>query len=689
MGMVYMRRYKLPLIMQSELAECGIACLAMVSSYYGRHYTLSEIRHVSDATLKGINLSKLKEISGSIGLKSVVLRVELSQLSTLTTPCILHWDSNHFVVLKKVTPNYLFLHDPARGAIKISMNEADFSFTGIAVEFSPAENFSIKPRQRNKNIILRSVLGTKKLALGKLLLMSVLIQLVYLLMIKISQAEIDSAGFILNNNSSVIVIIFSMIFLKLIEVSSIAIRSFMLSVVSTKINYEFSLATINHMVRLPLSFFLNRHVGDISSRFGAIEKIRSTITDGFVEGVVDGVIAIFTLLAIFIISLKIALIVILSTALYLLSTAFFENKTKQVQSESLYARSCEFSNFIETIKAITPIKVFSKESFRVDQWKSKFIKSLNSLTKLAWYKTLYDSYKNIVFGFEFILVLLIGCRLMLNKEITIGVLYALLAYRSQYLYSIEKLGSKIHQFVLLDINLSRLNEITAEPIEHQYRQEICKEPHLDFKLSGLEVKDLSFAYSDHQVFKNINFSIPHGECVVITGSSGCGKTTLLKILMGIMVPSAGELLVSNISIYPQHVNCYRGVISGVLQDDILLTGTIAGNISFFDRRVDMDKVKHCAALAGIIDEVMMLPMGFDTLIGDMGSVFSGGQRQRILLARALYAQPAFLFLDEATSHLDITKEREVNMNIRSLNMTTIMIAHRKETIDMADRVIQI
>lgn len=685
-----MPRQRLPIVMQSELAECGIACITMIANYFGNKYTLSDIRHTTKSTLKGFTIWQLKQIAQKIGFNATVLRINLEQLATLSSPCLIHWNTNHFLVLKEFRNDYILAHDPARGLRKISIEEVNKYFTGIILELRPnGQHIDINMPPKSQRLF-KTILLSNLSSIAKLFIISIAIQCCFLFSIKITQNMIDRVS-ISSSTNILLAPLLAILGIKLMETSCIALRSFMVARISSVVNHQFAFSVINHLIKLPSTFFENRHLGDIMSRFGGIEKIRSAITEGFVESLVDGLVASVTLLAMAYLNLKITLIILVTSLIYFTLRFTYENEAKRLQEEALYARSYELSNFLETLKGITAIKVFTKEEIRVKTWFNKFIYSLNALTKIAWHKAIYDSGKNFILNVDLTLTLMISCLLLANQQLTLGMLYAVLAYRVQYISAIEKLGEKLQQYRLIKLHIERLHELTSEPTELKDNESKCNKTHNDFEQMTLITNNLRYTYTDDSppLFNNLNLKIQKGECVAITGPSGCGKTTLLKILMGLVPPTRGQLIINDTDIYPLHTKCYRKRIASVLQDDILLSGNIAENISFFDPLMDMERVKHCAELAGMIDEIFEYPMGFGTLVGDMGSVLSGGQKQRILLARALYVQPKILFLDEASSHLDAKKEYEVNKNLRNLNMTIVMVAHRKETIDIADRTIEI
>jgi ATP-binding cassette, subfamily B, bacterial CvaB/MchF/RaxB len=266
-------------------------------------------------------------------------------------------------------------------------------------------------------------------------------------------------------------------------------------------------------------------------------------------------------------------------------------------------------------------------------------------------------------------------------------LFAYIAYKDQFAMRVTGLIDQLIAFRTLGLHVQRLGDIvTAEPEDNDAVDLL---PMHRPPVASLQVQGLSFAYAPGEapVLDSVTLSIEEGESVAIVGPSGCGKTTLLKLMVGILAPQGGEVLVGGVPIRRMGRRAYRAMIGTVMQDDQLLAGSIGDNIAFFDAQIDQERVRECARIAAIDDDIEQMPMGYGTLIGDMGAAISGGQKQRILLARALYKQPKILFLDEATSHLDVALERRVNEAISGLNITRVIVAHRPETIARAGRVI--
>ena len=301
---------------------------------------------------------------------------------------------------------------------------------------------------------------------------------------------------------------------------------------------------------------------------------------------------------------------------------------------------------------------------------------------------IYQFLHKIIFGIEYVLVVLFGALEVMKGSFSIGMLFAYISYRQQFVARAQSMVDKIIEYKMITLHLERVADIVLNEVEKDDNKNfISKAP-----IKGdLEVKNMSFKYSEQgsYIFKDLSFNIKAGQSVAIVGPSGCGKTTLIKVMMNLLTDVSGDILVDGKAIDKIGINSYRSQIAAVMQEDILLSGSIAENISFFDDKLDMKRIHAVATLAVIHEDIMQMPMGYESLVGDMGSSLSGGQKQRILLARALYANPKILFLDEATSHLDKNNESIINKNIQKLGITRIIVAHRKETVSMVDKIINL
>ena len=339
---------------------------------------------------------------------------------------------------------------------------------------------------------------------------------------------------------------------------------------------------------------------------------------------------------------------------------------------------------METIRAVQSLKVFGKEIQRQTLWHNCYADSVNIGIRTQKLSLVFSIVNSMLFSIENIVVIYLGTKAIISSEISIGMLMAFMSYKGQFTGKASALINQAIEYKMLSMHLSRVADIAMTDIEKG-----LDDSSNSAELTGeLSLKNLSFRYDNTQpyIFENVNFTFNKGESVAIIGGSGGGKTTLLKVMIGLFHPEQGGVEVNGLPITAIGLRNYRSQISAVMQDDQLLSGSLSENISFSDPEIDNDRIEECARLAAIYDDIMQMPMGFNSLVGDMGTSLSGGQKQRVLLARALYKQPKILFLDEATSNLDTKLESAVNAAVKKLNITRIIIAHRPETIRSADRI---
>lgn len=692
---------RLPVIVQTEVAECGLACLAMIAGFYGYTTDLASLRRKFSISSRGTNLKQLMDIAGDAHLSTRALRLECEDLVQLQLPCILHWDLNHFVVLKAVKRKKIVVHDPMIGERQLSLDEFSRHFTGVAVELMPTPEFE---KGEDKQLLKIShfwsrVVGLKR-SLILILILSMLLQVFGIVSPFYMQIIIDDV-ILRNDYNLMIVLAIGFGLLMLIQVATTALRQFVILYASNLLSMQMSANLFRHLIRLPMEYFSKRHMGDIVSRFGSLGNVRQLLTTGLITAIVDGLMGLATLIAMFFYSVSLTLVVISIVALYAVLRWAFFRPFRMLTEESIIAGASENSHFMESVRAMQTIKLFQRENDRQSQWQNRLAEVINKNIRLANWGVFYEILNGLLFGIENILIIYLAADAVMGNVMSIGMLYAFLSYKARFIGAMDGLISQFIELKMLDLHLGRLADIAytkpessfsfeggfSLPASHRDTQD---ETPSSSKLTGrIEVRNLSYSYSevDPPVFEDLNFSIEPGETVAIIGPSGCGKTTLLKCLMGLIMPSGGDIVIDGTSLH--RLPHYRQQIAGVMQDDALLSGSIADNIACFDHNLDLNRVNFCANLANVHQDVMRMPMQYHTLVGDMGTTLSGGQKQRIILARALYRAPRILFLDEATSHLDSVSESVVNRNIKSLPITRVVVAHRQETIASADRVISL
>ncbi|MEC8377139.1 MAG: peptidase domain-containing ABC transporter [Pseudomonadota bacterium] len=727
------KKARVPVVLQSEAAECGLACLNMIAQFYGDKRDLTVLRQQLCVSLRGATLKDVMHIATSMGFQTRALKIEMDDLSSLTCPAILHWNMNHFVVLTGVKSNKVWINDPAVGLRKLSLAEASRSITGIALEVKPSDDFTPEknsPRLRLASFFSKAI-GFKR-NLATLLALSVALQIFALASPYYMQTVIDDV--LTHNNDALLkALAIGFSFLLFIEVFTGIVRKLLVLSVSTRVQLQLSASVFKHLLSLPLDYFAKRHIGDIVSRFGSLAHIREFLTTGVVTAVLDGVMAIITLVVMAMYSIKLSATVLVVMALYLAIRLCLLPVMKRLTTEKIALSASEQSHFMESVRASLPIRVYQQGAVRHSDWQNKLVASLNKDILLGKINIGSASANQVLFGVENLIVVYIGATLVMDNELTIGMLLAFIAYKTRFVGAIDGIVGKLIELKMLNVHFARLSDILfTAPTTHQLTFEqnptlnSSSSKHCDntsatnqLSLNAMTAEHIGYRYGENSewVFRNLNIAVKAGEIIAIVGDSGSGKSTLLKCLMGLYPLCEGKLkhfhaaasktsegLLSQQNSsqpYSSEANSSEACspqchsieerapikVASVLQEDTCLSGTIADNISCFEDNPSIEKIVRSAQLACLHDEIAAMPMQYFTLIGDMGSSLSGGQKQRLLLARALYQSPDILFLDEASSHLDIENEAKINAHLKSLNITRIIVAHRPQSIAIADRVL--
>lgn len=678
---------KLPLILQTEATECGLACLGMVAGYHKYNTDLRTLRGQFQISLKGARLADLIQIATRMDLETRAVKLELDDLKQLKLPCILHWDFNHFVVLKKVSGKTITIHDPAAGIRKLSFAEASKSFTGVALECWPNTHF--KPKEEKQTISLRGLLGRVSgisRSFGQIIILALALEVFALVSPFFLQWVIDNV-IVSEDRDLLTTLAIGFGLLMVMQQAVTTIRSWVIMYMGTTLNIQWRANVFSHLIRLPTTYFEKRHLGDVVSRFGAIDQIQKTLTTSFLEAILDGLMTVVTLAMMFFYSSTLGWIAVGTMFLYAMIRWAWYRPLRNATEDQIIHAAKQQSHFLETIRGVKAIKLFQRHNERRSSWLTLLVDQINADLRTQKLQLFYSLLHGLLFGAENILILWLGAKLVMDGNFSVGMLMAFNSYKGQFDTRVSSLIDKYFELKMLQLQGERLADIVLTKPETSQEQintsiDISLEP-------SIEVSNLRFRYAEQEplVLDGVNLKIAAGESIAIVGPSGCGKTTLINVMLGILSATEGDVLIGGTSTKLLGIDSLRRMVGTVMQDDVLFAGSIADNISFFDPHADQKWINDCAQMAAISADITAMPMAYNTLVGDMGTVLSGGQKQRILLARALYKRPKILFLDEATSHLDIAREQQVNASVKSLNMTRIIVAHRPETIATASRVI--
>ncbi len=683
------------LVLQTEASECSLACLVMVSNTHGLSTDLFELRRRFSVSLKGATLHQLMAYAASLNFTTRPLRLEVEELSQLQLPCILQWNLNHFVVLKKVARNHIVVLDPAVGERRLKLDEVSRSFTGVALELTP--NAQFEATDQRKKIALSAltgkVLGLKR-SLFQIFGIALALQLFASASPLLNQLVVDDAIATYDKDLLTVLVIGFAVLLLIQTLLGLA-RSWMVMVLGMSLSLQWVSNVFSHLVRLPVDFFEKRHLGDIVSRFGSVGAIQRTLTTSVIEAVLDGMMSVAALGMMLLYSPTLTAVVLVAVAAYGLLRWAAYRPFRDASAERLIVAARENTHFLESLRAIVPLKLFGREQERRARWQNLLIEVQNRDVRTAKMGIAFSTANTFIFGLENLVVLWLGAGLVMQTTtsvgsqsqaiFTIGMLFAFISYKGQFTGRLTALINFVVDIKMLGLHAERLADIAlAEPEKDDVPDNTLS--HLEPRI---ELRNVSFRYGEGEpwILKDTSLVLEPGESVAIVGPSGCGKTTLLKIILGLRKPVEGEVLYGGLPVRQLGLQNYRRLIGTVMQEDTLLAGSILDNITFFDVQADAAQAEQCAKLAAVHADIVRMPMGYQTLVGDMGSALSGGQKQRVLLARALYKQPKVLALDEATSHLDMANEKLVTQELAKLPITRIIVAHRPETIAGAQRVV--
>lgn len=697
------------LVRQAESGECGLAALAMVASAHGHRFTLRDLRRQLPSASRGTSFARLIQDAGSLGLAARAVEVGPADLTALRLPAILHWEHRHFVVLQSVgRRGDAVVLDPAVGRRVLTPEEITRGFTGYALELWPDGQPTLTriPPSLTLRHYVAATPGFSR-SVGLLTLVSLGLEVAVLTAPLLGQWVVDR---VIGQKRPELLDVLALTFVAFFTLQAVLgwIRGRLAVRFGETLSFEWKRRIFEHLVRLPVRFFAHRHLGDVISRFNATEDIRRTLTSSALEAVLDAVFGLAALAIMAHYSPLLAGIVVLAVGVYAAARWVTWQPILQASEEGFAFSGKEHAHLVETLRAITPLKLFGAERERSARWGVLAGEVRERRTRVATLTSTLAALSTLIFGLETVAVFYFGASMVMTPGagMTIGMLIAFVAYKAQFTARMSRFIDHVSDFRMLSLHFERLADIadeTPEFVDADVSADAAPGPvtapepaHVSGDSSDgdppiLELRDIWFRYADTEpwILRGVQLRVDAGEMLAIVGPSGSGKSTLLKVLLGLMPPTRGALLYQGKPIEASGIAAYRRAVAAVMQDDLLLSGSVAQNICFFEAEPDTARVEEAARKACILNDVMQLPLRFDTEVGDLGSSLSGGQRQRIILARAIYRQPRVLVLDEATSHLDMAAEEIVSRELSAMALTRIVVAHRPATIRDAHRVLRL
>lgn len=675
-----------PALLQSGMVECAHACLAMVAGHHGQRWTVEQMRGRFPPSSRGTSLSHLASMAREIGLDSRFYRAEPSHLTKLALPCILHWDLTHFVVLESISKGGFVILDPASGRQSVSSDELAKRFTGIALELSPALNFNAKIVENDATalkMIWQGFWSSRSTLLWSTVL-AVMLECIALISPVFIQKATD---LVLPAGDRSLLGLLTIAFAAAVILQGLValVRSHVLVRLAEQLTVKWGGAVAGKLLQLPYLFFMQRSMSDINSRFGSIAEIQRVVTHRFIEGLLDGVTSAICLVILVSYSPLLALLTLAMLALYAILRIATNDLLAGATETSIRAQSGQQGSLLEILHGIHSVKASASESIMLGRYSRKAADAAVSARRVQWLTSVIGETGQTILRLHWVLAVAAGTYLAIAGQFTAGMLVAYITYASQFSLRSTRMLDLVAEWRLVKLHGSRLADIVAAKDGQAAAIASASQ-------DGIEVtlRSVRFRYDDAGpwVLDRVDLDVIKGECVAITGRSGSGKSTLAKVLVGLVDVQEGSVGVGTGSAESVDRKDFLARVSCVMQDDQLFSGTLAENVAMFLPGFDRQKVIEACKSAQIHDEIMLMPMRYDTRVIDLGASLSGGQKQRIMLARALFRDPEILILDEASSHLDQNNERLINRAISALQVTRIIIAHRQETLAIADRVLE-
>lgn len=674
---------QVPVLLQLTPTECAAACLAMILSYYGHNIRVSECRELIGIGRDGSTALAIARVARRFGLRARAYSVEQADFRHLRLPAIVHWEFDHFVVLERWSPRHASVVDPAVGRRRVDAAEFDDAFTGVVLIFEPGAGF--RTRRRTGQPLLRHYMLTYFLSAPALLLQllgaSLLLLVLGLGLPLFTKVLVDTvlpyrmAGMVGILGAGLLIIVLS-------QAISQYLRALLLVYTQARFDSQMMLDFFEHLLSLPFRFFQQRTSGDLLMRLGSNTMIRELLTNQTLSTVLDGIFVIFYLAILLtsapLFGLLVLAIGVIQGALVWGTTA----RLNALTARDLAAQAESQAYLVEALKGIATLKAAGAEDQVLSRWSDLFFRHLGCSVQRSQLSAIINTAMTTMRSFAPLALLWIGALWVLDGKMTLGTMLALNAVATSFLTPLTSLVMTAQQFQLAGAYLDRIADVTLAQPEQNPLIVLDAPP-----LSGqIEFRDVSFRYDPEgpPVLQHVTFAVAPGQKVALVGPTGSGKSTLAFLMLGFYTPTGGEIFYDDIPLLQLNHRSVRRQFGAVLQDTTLFSGSIRQNICANDPDLPLTQIMKAAHQAAIHEEIMRMPMAYETYVGEGGSALSGGQRQRLAIARALVRTPVFLLLDEATSHLDMISERLVDENLSALDCTRVVIAHRLSTIRNAD-----
>ena len=683
-------RAHVPVIMQMEALECGAASLAMVMAYYGKWVPLEQVRLDCGVSRDGSNARNMLFAARSYGFEAQGFRCETAALRDgIELPCIIHWNFNHFVVLDGFRGNYAWINDPARGEVKVPLEEFDRAFTGVCLQIVPGEDFEPSGKRKSTLAFARSRLKGAGAAVAFVLLSTVIGYLFGIINPAFSRFFMDRllTG---ENRELLYPFLLLMIAMGLAQV----IVSWVQAVYSLKINGKMAIVGSSEfmwkVLRMPTEFFSQRLAGDILQRQGTNASIASTLVNTLTPLLLNTMMMIVYLVVMLRCSVLLTVVGLVTIVLNLLVSQLISAKRVNITRVQLRDAGKLSAATVSGIQMVETIKSSGAENGYFQKW-AGYQASVNAQSvRFARLNQILGMIPSALSAIADALVLILGVLLAMQGKFTLGMIMLFQGFLNSFMSPAMMIISAGQSLQEMRTDMERVEDVMQYPTDPHFSDAPLSEDEDYSKLSGeVEIKNISFGYSrlGQPLIRDFSMHIRPGSRVAFVGPSGCGKSTLSKLISGLYRPWSGEILFDGKPIESIDRSVFTGSVAVVDQDIVLFEDTIAGNIKMWDESIEDFEMILAARDAQIYDDIMARDGGFYGTLTEGGKDLSGGQRQRLEIARVLAQDPSIIIMDEATSALDAKTEFELVKAVKDRGITCIVIAHRLSTIRDCDEII--
>ena len=695
-----MKLKKFPLCRQMDSKDCGPACLRMIAKYHGKNFSLSQLREYCFLNREGVSMLGISEAAEKIGFSTLCVRTDFAHLKKTNLPCIIHWDQQHFVVVYRITSkNRVYVADPALQHITYTQQEFlshwistqnQQKAEGVALLLNVTPNFyeqQESPKESKNYKRLFQYLKPYRSLLGQIMTGMAVGTLIGMLLPFLTQSIVDN-GITRQNLHFITLVLIAELCLLTGQIGIEFIRSRILLHITTRLNISIISDFLTKLMRLPIRFFDTKLTGDLMQRIGDHKRIEAFLT----SSTLSTLFSMFSLIAFSLVlayyNLNLLLIFCLTSCCYLLWISLFLKKRRFIDQMRFIQSAKEQSNIIQLITGMTEIKLNNCEQQKRWEWEYIQNKLFKINIKGLRLSQTQQSGAFFISMFQNMLITYLTAKSVINGTMTLGMMMAVQNIIGEMNTPVHQMVSFVQSAQDAKISWERLNEIHQQKAEEESLQQSYQPVPTN---KGIHIDNVSFRYNEisHFVLKDIQLRLPQGKTCAIVGMSGSGKTTLVKLILGFYPPTQGKILVGETTLGQINPKQWRKHCGTVMQDGFIFSDTIAHNIAVGEMEIDKKRLQYAAEVANIEEMVQRMPLGYNSLIGQEGNGISQGQKQRILIARAVYKNPDFLFLDEATNALDANNELIIMENLQHFfkNKTVLIVAHRLSTVKNADQIV--